>query len=86
MTRDYAENQPGRLTMSYNCRRFFRFLKQHFEDFTEECRMYRVLRAAVDKDCRGQLLYELLLEPSNLRARYEEEMKFRDAMGSRWKK
>lgn len=54
------------------------------KELIEEVMMYRKLRKITPKDCRGELLQELFFSPRDLRERYEEEMKFKDDMNSRW--
>jgi hypothetical protein len=56
------------------------------KEIIEEVKMYLELRKITPRDCRKELLKELISSPQDLRDRYRREMKFRDDMGSRWQR
>jgi hypothetical protein len=61
-------------------------IKKRCQEFVEEYRMWKKLHKTTAPDCRGQLLWELLMNPNDLRQRYEAEQQFQRNMDSRWKK
>ena len=61
-------------------------IKQRIQEFKEECKIYLELLQTTPKDCRWQLLNELLMNPVALRERYEQEKTFQRNMMGCWKK
>ncbi len=55
-----------------------------FQDIFEEIRMYRELRKITPKDCKQQLLEELIFSPRDIRDRYEREINFKNDLEDHW--